>query len=85
MRFPPNNRPIANAQKLIFKRPGDDVTGPQAVEKYRLHERVALGLLLIVGNRRNLLLLAFMLVTALISMWISNTATAALLVHIRNF
>ena len=52
----------------------------KAVEKYDLHRRIALLLLSKAGNRPELILLAFMLTTGFLSMWISNTATAALMV-----
>ncbi|NXU76057.1 S13A2 protein, partial [Oreotrochilus melanogaster] len=53
-----------------------------AIENWNVHKRVALLVLLITGVRPALLLLGFMVVTAFLSMWISNTATTAMMVPI---
>jgi len=50
-----------------------------AVEHCGLHRRLALSVLGVVGSRPSRLLAGFMLATALISMWVSNTATVMMM------
>ena len=50
-----------------------------AMQKWHLHSRIALNVILKVGSSPNRLVLGFMLATALLSMWISNTATAMMM------
>ncbi|MBI1316717.1 DASS family sodium-coupled anion symporter [bacterium] len=50
-----------------------------AIEKSRLHWRIALNLILWMGKTPKRMLWGFMLATGLISMWISNTATAIMM------
>jgi solute carrier family 13 (sodium-dependent dicarboxylate transporter), member 2/3/5 len=53
-----------------------------AMQKWDLHKRIAIRILLITGSSPARILLGFMLATAFLSMWISNTATAMMMVPI---
>ena len=53
-----------------------------ALEKHNLHQRIALNLIRLTGTSGNGIIMGFMLATALISMWISNTATAVMMLPI---
>jgi sodium-dependent dicarboxylate transporter 2/3/5 len=53
-----------------------------AIEKHGLHKRIAFRLLDLAGNRKARILLAVMLSSYALSMWISNTATAMMLIPI---
>ncbi|MTI41703.1 SLC13 family permease [Fulvivirga lutimaris] len=52
------------------------------LEKHGLHLRLALSLLKITGSSGNGIILGFMIASALLSMWISNTATAVMMLPI---
>ena len=53
-----------------------------AMEKVNLHKRIALNIIRVTGTNANGVILGFMLATALLSMWISNTATALVILPI---
>ena len=53
-----------------------------AMEKWNLHKRIALTIISITGTQANGIILGFMLATAFLSMWISNTATAVMMLPI---
>lgn len=53
-----------------------------ALEKHQLHLRIALRLIRITGTSGNGIIMGFMLATALLSMWISNTATAVMMLPV---
>ncbi len=53
-----------------------------AMQKWDLHRRIALGIISSMGTSPRRLVLGFMTATAFLSMWISNTATAAMMLPI---
>lgn len=53
-----------------------------AMEKWSLHKRIALGIIQLTGTGANKVILGFMLATAFLSMWISNTATTVMMLPI---
>lgn len=53
-----------------------------AMEKWDLHQRIALHIIKAVGTNQHQIILGFMLATAFLSMWISNTATAVMMMPI---
>ncbi|MBN1407354.1 MAG: DASS family sodium-coupled anion symporter [Calditrichaceae bacterium] len=52
------------------------------MEKWRLHTRIALHTIKLIGVGPSRIILGFMLATAFLSMWISNTATAMMMLPI---
>tara|TARA_B110000285_G_scaffold65622_1_gene75450 strand:+ start:7088 stop:8470 length:1383 start_codon:yes stop_codon:yes gene_type:complete len=50
-----------------------------ALEKWDVHKQIAEGIIRVVGTSKARILLGFLLSTGLLSMWISNTATALMM------
>lgn len=53
-----------------------------AIEKWNLHKRIALNIINFIGSDVRKIILGFMVATAFLSMWISNTATAVMMLPI---
>lgn len=53
-----------------------------AIERWSLHRRIALHIIKLIGSKASYLVLGFMLATAFLSMWISNTATTVMMLPI---
>ncbi len=53
-----------------------------SIERWGLHRRIALNILRLLGDNPRKLILGFMVATAILSMWISNTATTMMMLPI---
>ena len=69
------------AHPLIFLFMGGFIIA-QAIQKWGLHERIALTIIRFIGFKPKSIILGFMISGAFLSMWISNTATALMLLPI---
>jgi sodium-dependent dicarboxylate transporter 2/3/5 len=72
-------RPFANP--LIFLFMGGFIIA-LAMERTNLHRRIALNVVRVVGTRPTSIILGFMVAAAFLSMWVSNTATAMMMLPI---
>ena len=52
------------------------------IEKWNLHRRIALTIIAFIGSDIRKIILGFMIATAFLSMWISNTATSVMMLPI---
>ncbi|XP_038187203.1 solute carrier family 13 member 3 isoform X2 [Arvicola amphibius] len=55
-----------------------------AIEEWNLHRRIALKVLMLVGVQPSRLILGMMVTTSFLSMWLSNTASTAMMLPIAN-
>jgi sodium-dependent dicarboxylate transporter 2/3/5 len=51
-----------------------------AMEKWNLHQRIALSIIALIGTSPQQIVLGFMVATAFLSMWVSNTAATMMLI-----
>lgn len=72
---------INYANPVIYLFFGGFVLG-LAIEKWGLHRRIALNIMNFAGEKPTRVILGCMLATALLSMWISNTATTVMMLPI---
>ncbi len=69
------------ASNIVFLFMGGFMLG-LAMQRWGLHRRIALAMLVTVGSGQRRLIAGFMLATAALSMWLSNTATMMMLAPI---
>ena len=69
------------ASPIIFLLLGGFIIA-MAMQRWNLHQRIALTILNMFGNRPTAIIGGFMAATALLSMWVSNTATTLMMIPI---
>jgi sodium-dependent dicarboxylate transporter 2/3/5 len=79
--LPMKDAASAYANPIIFLFLGGFVLA-LAMERWNLHRRIALSVVRMTGVKPRMLVLGFMLATAFVSMWVSNTATAVMMLPI---
>jgi sodium-dependent dicarboxylate transporter 2/3/5 len=77
----PTEAAAAYADQVVFLFLGGFLIAA-AMQRWNLHRRIALHIIAVFGNNSRNLILGFMAATAFLSMWISNTATAMLMIPI---
>ena len=71
----------AYGHKLVYLFVGGFIIA-LAIEKWHLHKRLALNIIRLTGSNKSKVILGFMLATAFLSMWISNTATSIMILPV---
>jgi len=71
--------PYANHNVFLFL---GGFTIAVCMQRWNLHRRIALHIIYVMGTSPSRLILGFMIATAFLSMWISNTATSMMMVPI---
>tara|TARA_R110000868_G_scaffold259361_5_gene517257 strand:- start:6610 stop:8079 length:1470 start_codon:yes stop_codon:yes gene_type:complete len=69
------------ANPLIFLFMGGFIIA-LAMEKWQLHRRIAISILSVVGVKPSSIIIGFIIASAFLSMWVSNTATAIMMLPI---
>ncbi len=72
-------RPYADSNVFLFM--GGFIIA-LGIERWGLHRRIALHVVALIGTSRRTIVLGFMVATAAVSMWISNTATTMMMLPI---
>jgi len=79
--MPTNEVTVNYGHHLVFLFLGGFIIA-LTIERWNLHKRIALIIINFIGSNPKLIILGFMLATAFLSMWISNTATAMMMIPI---
>ena len=77
----PSQVGVSYADNVIFLFMGGFMIA-MAMQRWNLHKRMALKIIAVTGTSPSRLILGFMIATAFLSMWMSNSATAMMMVPI---